>query len=113
MKEYIANMIQEHAQLVVRINELKEVIYSNNGLNVYTDIENNKTQDQLFYNMSEYANRCMQLMSMRSYKKALECRLNNAGIVYSEGEYLERVGKITKGKAVEINSDIPKHEPAE
>lgn len=104
MKDYVARMVQEHAELVIKINKLDEFIYGNNGLNIHTNIENNKTQDQLFYNMSEYANKCMQLMNMRNYKNSLECRLNNEGVVYEGGEYLESVGKIN-GTTIEIKSE--------
>lgn len=94
MKEHVARMVQEHSELVIHIEKLDNFLYGNNGLNVHTDIENNKTQDDLFRNMSEYANKCMQLMNMRNYLRALECRLNNEGIFFDNGEYLERVGKI-------------------
>lgn len=94
MKDYVARMVQEHSELIIKIEKLDNFLYGNNGLNVHTDIKNNQTQDDLFRNMSEYANKCMQLMNMRNYLRALECRLNNEGIFYEDGEYLERVGKI-------------------
>lgn len=94
MKDYVARMVQEHSELIIKIEKLDNFLYGNNGLNVHTDIKNNQTQDDLFRNMSEYANKCMQLMNMRNYLRALECRLNNEGIFFNNGEYLERVGKI-------------------
>ena len=94
MKDYIKRMMEEHCALIIRIDKLDNFLYGNNGLNVHTDIKNNQTQDDLFRNISEYANKCMQLMSMRNYLKSLECRLNNEGIFYEDGEYLERVGRI-------------------
>lgn len=94
MKEHVARMMHEHSELVIRIEKLDNFLYGNGGLNVHTNIENNKTQDDLFRNMTEYANKCMQLMNMRDYLRALECRLNNEGIFFENGEYLERVGKI-------------------
>ena len=94
MNKLIESMIKEHSDLVVRIDQLDNFLYGNNGLNIHTDIKNNQTQDDLFRNMSEYANKCMQLMNMRNYLRALECRLNNEGIFFENGEYLERVGKI-------------------
>ena len=96
MQDYVKRMVEEHSQLVVKIAKLDEFLYGNGGLNVHTDIENNKTQDDLFRNMTEYANKCIQLSSMRTYLKALECRLNNEGIFYENGEYLERVAVIAK-----------------
>lgn len=101
MKDYTARMVKEHSELIIRIDKLNTFLYGNNGLNVHTDIKNNQTQDDLFRNMSEYANKCMQLMSMKSYLNALECRLNNEGVFYEDGEYLERVGKI-------VNTPKPK-----
>lgn len=103
MKDYTARMVKEHSELIIRIDKLNTFLYGNNGLNVHTDIKNNQTQDDLFRNMSEYANKCMQLMSMKSYLNALECRLNNEGVFYEDGEYLERVGKI-------VNAQRPKEE---
>lgn len=97
MKDYIARMVQEHSELIIKIEKLDSFLYGNNGINIHTNIENNKTQDDLCRNMSEYANKCMQLMNMRNYLRALECRLNNEGIFYedgADGEYFERVGKI-------------------
>ena len=94
MNDVVASMIKEHSDLVVRIDKLNNFLYGNDGLNVHTDIKNNQTQDDLFRNMSEYANKCMQLMNMRNYLRALECRLNNEGIFYENGEYLERVAHI-------------------
>lgn len=96
MQDYVKRMVEEHSQLVVKIAKLDEFLYGNGGLNIHTDIENNKTQDDLFRNMTEYANKCIQLSSMRTYIKALECRLNNEGIFYENGEYLERVAVIAK-----------------
>lgn len=96
MKEHVERMIKEHSDLVIRIVKLNDFLYGNDGMNIHTNIENNKTQEELFHNMTEYANKCMQLMSMRNYLKALECRLNNEGIYYQDGEYLESVAKIEK-----------------
>ena len=101
MKKYVENMVQEHSELVIKIEKLDNFLYGNNGLNVHTDIKNNQTQDDLFHNMSEYANKCMQLMSMRNYLRSLECRLNNEGIFFENAEYFERVGKIIHRSVVE------------
>lgn len=94
MKKHVERMIEEHAQLVKRIDKLDSFLYGNGGLNIHTDIKNNQTQTDLFRNMSEYANKCMQLMSMRNYLRALECRLNNEGIYFENDEYLEKVASI-------------------
>lgn len=96
MEKHVKRMVEEHSQLVVRINKLDNFLYGNGGLNVHTDIKNNQTQDDLFRNMTEFANKAIQLRSMKTYLLALECRLNNEGIFYEDGEYLERVAKIVK-----------------
>lgn len=96
MENYVKRMVEEHSQLVVRINKLDNFLYGNGGLNVHTDIKNNQTQDDLFKNMTEFANKAIQLRSMKTYLLALECRLNNAGVFYEDGEYFERVAKIVK-----------------
>lgn len=106
MKDYVARMVQEHSELIIKIEKLDNFLYGNNGLNIHTDIKNNQTQDDLFRNMSEYANKCMQLMNMRNYLRALECRLNNEGIFFENGEYLERVGKIVRTPVPESKEEI-------
>lgn len=106
MKDYVARMVQEHSELIIKIEKLNDFLYGNDGLNVHTDIKNNQTQDDLFRNMSEYANKCMQLMNMRNYLRALECRLNNEGIFYEDGEYLERVAKIVSNENIEVKGKV-------
>lgn len=96
MENYVKRMVEEHSQLVVRINKLDNFLYGNGGLNVHTDIKNNQTQDDLIRNMIEFANKAIQLRSMKTYLLSLECRLNNAGIFYEDGEYFERFAKIGK-----------------
>lgn len=99
-----ARMIKEHSELIIRIDKLHNFIYGNGGINIHTDIENNKTQDNLLHNMSEYANKCMQLMNMKNYLHALECRLVNEGIHYENGEYRETVMRIESNPNTEDNS---------
>lgn len=96
MEKHVKRMVEEHSQLVVRINKLDNFLYGNGGLNIHTDIKNNQTQDDLFRNMAEFANKAIQLRSMKTYLLALECRLNNAGVFYEDGEYFEKVAKIVK-----------------
>lgn len=94
MKEHVERMMKEHSELVVRIAKLNDFLYGNDGLNIHTDIKNNQTQEDLFRNMTEYANKCMQLADMKHYATCLECRLNNEGIYFENGEYLEKVATI-------------------
>ena len=94
MKDYVKRMVAEHSDLVIKIEKLNNFLYGNDGLNIHTDINNNKTQDDLFHNMTEYANKCMQLADMKHYATCLECRLNNEGIYFENGEYLEKIAEI-------------------
>ena len=89
MKKHVERMIKEHADLIIKTEKLNNFIYSNDGINIHTDIKNNTTQDQLLYNMTEYANKTMQLTAMKNYLKALECRLNNEGVFF-ENVYIVR-----------------------
>ena len=82
MNDFVKRLIKEHADLTVKIQKLDMFMYSNDGINIHTNINNNKTQDDLCKNMTEYANKAIQLSSMRTYLKALECRMNNLDIVY-------------------------------
>ena len=50
-------LMQEHSQLIVRINELDNELYGNGGFNTMTDITNNQTQDDIFCNMTEFGNK--------------------------------------------------------
>ena len=96
MEKYVKRMVEEHSQLTVRIEKLNNFLYGNGGLNVHTDIKNNQTQEDLFRNMTEFANKAIQLRSMKTYLLALECRLNNAGVIYEDGAYFEKVAKIVE-----------------
>ena len=102
-------LMQEHSQLIVRINELDNELYGNGGLNTMTDITNNQTQDDIFCNMTEFGNKCVQLASMRTYLKALECRLNNRNVFFENGEYFEKIGVIIKTSVKLQNPDLSKH----
>ena len=99
MKDYLKRMIEEHSQLMIRINKLDNELYGNGGLNTMTDITNNQTQDDIFCNMTEFGNKGIQLASMRTYLKALECRLNNNGIFFEDGQYLEKIAVIKETPA--------------
>ena len=80
MKDYQKEMIEEHSGLVVRIQKLHDYIYSDKS-----------NAD----NKVEFANKCIQLAAMKKYEEALRARLENAGIVFENGEYFERVASIT------------------
>lgn len=80
MTDYQKALIEEHSNLVVRIQKLHDWIYSDKP------IKDDKV---------EFANKCIQLAAMKKYEEALRARFENAGIVFENGEYFERVAAIT------------------
>ena len=83
MKDYQKRMIEEHCELVVRIQKLHDYVYSDKS-NVDNKVE--------------FANKCIQLAAMKKYEEALCARLENAGIVFENGEYFEHVAAIKVNK---------------
>ncbi len=79
MNSYQKALIEEHSQLVTRIQKLHNYIYS--------DASNNN-------NRIEFANKCIQLAAMKKYEEALHARLENSGIVCDNGNYFEKVASI-------------------
>lgn len=85
MNSYQKDLIEEHSNLVVRTKNLHNYIYS--------DASNND-------NRIEFANKCIQLASMKKYEEALRARMENSGITFENGNYFERVASITPVVAV-------------
>lgn len=81
MEDYVARMIEEHAQLVTRIEKLYNFIYDECG--------RPKTPSNV--SIVDYGNMCIQLRAMRTYRDALEARLENAGIWYDGHNYSEKI----------------------
>ena len=79
MEKHIKQMLEEHAQLVKRIEKLHNYVYSN------------KSDDD---DKVEFANKCIQLAAMKKYEEALNTRLSNAGVTFEEGSYFEKVAEI-------------------
>ena len=79
MKDYQKRMIEEHSNLVVRIQKLHDWIYSDKP------IKDDKV---------EFANKCIQLAAMKKYEEALRARIENIGITFENGNYFERVASI-------------------
>ena len=73
MEGYIERMIQEHKELVARIDKLNAWVYGDAYKTVHP---------------SEFANECIQLKAMKVYEEALRARLFNAGVKIADGEYL-------------------------
>lgn len=76
MKKYQKRMIKEHSELVVRIQNLHNWIYS----------DKSELDDKV-----EFANKCIQLAAMKKYEEALRARFENAGIIFENGEYFEHL----------------------
>lgn len=89
MEQYQKEMIEEHSGLVVRIQKLHNYVYSDKA-NVDNKVE--------------FANKCIQLAAMKKYEEALRARFENAGIVFSNGEYFEHVASI-KVNTLENNNE--------
>lgn len=80
MKDFVKRMIEEHADLQIKIFKLDAFIYSGEAKEVCVP--------------EEYANACIQLKAMRNYEDALRARLLNHGIEENNGKYFEQVGEI-------------------
>lgn len=80
MNNYQKDLIEEHSNLVVRIQKLHDWIYSDKP------IKDDKV---------EFANKCIQLAAMKKYEEALRARIENIGITFENGNYFERVASIT------------------
>ena len=92
MIDFVKRMVDEHSQLIVRIQKLHEYIYSDK---INTD------------NKVEFANKCIQLSAMKKYEEALRARLENQGIFFENNQYFERIGclNITSTESSEDNND--------
>lgn len=88
MVEFVKRMIDEHAELVIRIQKLHNYVYSE------ASDKDNKT---------EFANKCIQLAAMKKYEEALRARLENQGVFFENSQYFERVAQITVPKDEDKN----------
>ena len=98
MKDYVKRMVEEHADLEVRIDALHSY--------VYTDASDN--DDKL-----EYANKCIQLAAMKKYEEALNARLYNAGVHFENGQYKEVVATIKENKYFDADGKVDEVEEDE
>lgn len=89
MNTYQKDLIEEHSNLVVRIQKLHDWIYSNKP------IKDDKV---------EFANKCIQLAAMKKYEEALRARIENIGITFENGNYFERIASITSTIIPPINT---------
>lgn len=79
MNNYQKALVEEHSNLVVRIQKLHDWIYSDKP------IKDDKV---------EFANKCIQLAAMKKYEEALRARMENVDITFENGNYFERVANI-------------------
>lgn len=90
MEGYIERMIQEHKELVSRINKLHAWVYG--GAHEKVDA-------------AEFANEAIQLRAMKVYEEALRARLINAGVNFVDGEYLISIDHIEDEEENPANND--------
>lgn len=83
MNNYQKALVEEHSNLVVRIQKLHDWIYSDKP------IKDDKV---------EFANKCIQLAAMKKYEEALRARIENIGITFENGNYFEHVAAIKVNK---------------
>lgn len=81
MDEIKQQLIKEHADLTVKIENLSDYIYS----------DKSDKDDKV-----EFANKCIQLGAMKKYAEALLARMNNQGIDFNNGTYTIRVATIAR-----------------
>lgn len=79
MENLINQMIQEHKELVPRIQNLHAWVHGD----AYKQVD-----------ATEFANECIQLKGMKIYEEALRSRLFNAGVTYDNGQYLIAIDEI-------------------
>ena len=87
MDNYQKALIEEHSNLVVRIQKLHDWIYSDKPIK----------DDKI-----EFANKCIQLAAMKKYEEALRARIENIGITFENGNYFERVASINSVIAIDM-----------
>ena len=75
----LLRLIQEHKELVPRINELHAWVYG--GAHEKVDA-------------AEFANECIQLKAYKVAEEALRARLVNAGVNFVDGQYLVSIDNI-------------------
>lgn len=101
MKDFVKRMVEEHSQLVVRIDALEKFLYSDKS-DVVTK--------------PDFGNMCIQLKAMRMYAEALEARLVNQNVVFENGQYFEKVARINKPIDINIvkgTDDVTTEKPNE
>lgn len=79
MEDFVKRIVEEHKQLVVRIEKLNNFIYN---------------EDTSHVSKADFANLCMQLSAMRQYERCLRARLANHGIAFEDNDYYLIIDRI-------------------
>ena len=98
MKRYILNLINEHKELVERINKLASFITSCN-----VDTVKEKYKDCL----EDYVLMRIQLEHMNRYHDILSARLEKHGVVVCGDKYFEDVTEIKESAPVDNKTPAP------
>lgn len=96
MEDYINKMIQEHKELVARIQKLHALVYGD-------------AHEQV--DATEFANECIQLKAMKVYEEALRARLYNAGVKVMGVDYLVAIDSMEDELEEEVeDGDTPNND---
>ena len=90
MEGYIERMIQEHKELVPRIQKLHNWVHGE----AYKHVD-----------ATEFANECIQLKGMKIYEEALRARLTNAGVIFDNGDYLVSIDSVEDEEEAPADND--------
>lgn len=90
MDEYKKSLIKEHSDLIIKITKLNNYIFS----------KESEKDDKV-----EFANKCVQLNSMKTYERALRSRMENVNITFDGCTYKESVAFISCEVPKLINSE--------
>ena len=93
MTELKQVLMEEHAGLFIKINELHADVYGANN----TD------------NKADFANKAIQLRAMRTYEDCLRARLKNQGIDFDGTRYLNTVGIIKESSPIIVGFTFKDH----
>lgn len=96
MEDYIDIMIQEHKELVARIQKLHAWVYGD-------------AHEQV--DATEFANECIQLKAMKVYEEALRARLYNVGVKVMGTDYLVAIDSMENEPEEEVeDGDTPNND---
>lgn len=101
MDKFIKERIAEHKEIVIRISKLETLIANWNRINDRNIVRSHVT----------YANFAILLASYKKAAEALECLLENRGVIIDEdGYYREAVDRIVLPADDNESQDLPQNE---